>query len=160
MTECLEVMWPRARAWLERVRAASAAIEPLVREMSGYEDARDSMLPWRSTPRGGGSAIGAHSDPTASQAERRMAELEDLIADRRRRLVALQDVVGECGGVLARMAEELGERHAKAMELYYVDVADTWSDVAREMGVSYRHLGRIRNQAYAWIEDRCRKFLV
>lgn len=160
MSECLDVRWTRARAWLERVRSCAAAIDPLVREMSGYEDARDSMLPWRSTTRGGGSAIGAHSDPTASAAERRMAELEDLIAESRRRLVALQDVVGECGGVLTRMAVELGERHAQAIELYYIDVADTWSEVAREMGISYRHLSRIRNQAYAWIEDRCRKFLV
>lgn len=159
MSECLDVRWRSARTWLERVRAASAAIEPLVREMSGYEDARDSMLPWRSTSRGGSSGVGAHSDPTASAAERRMAELEDLIAESRRRLVALQDVVGECGSALARMGEELGERHAKAMELYYVDVADTWSDVAREMGCHRQTVWRLRDEAYAWIETHCRRFL-
>ena len=158
MSECLDVRWTRARAWLERVRSCAAAIDPLVREMSGYEDARESMLPWRSTSRGG-SAIGAHSDPTASAAERRMAELEDLIAESRRRLVALQDVVGECGSALARMAVELGERHAQAIELYYVDVADTWSDVAREMGGHRQTVWRLRDEAYAWIETHCRRFL-
>lgn len=160
MTECLEVGWPRARAWLERVRAASAAIEPLVREIAALTEAKDAVQSWRTSGSGGGRAHGVHSDPTASQVERRMSELGETIADRRRRLDAALRVVGECGIMLDRMRVSLGERHASALELYYVDVADTWSDVAREMGVSYRHLSRIRNQAYAWIEDRCRKFLV
>lgn len=161
MSEELEVRYRRARAWLARVRSSAEAIEPLVREIAALEDARTRTLPWQTrSGGGGGGSIGAHSDPTASEAERRMASLDTLIASKRHELDVLTDTVGECGAALDRMRHTMGERHAQAIELYYIDRADTWSEVASEMDVSYRHLGRLRNQAYAWIEVHCRKFLV
>ena len=151
--------WPGACAWLERVRSAAARIEPLVREIAALRDANAEMLPWQTRSAGNGACVGAHSDPTASEAERRIQELGELIADRSRLLEAMQAVVGECGGVLADMAARLGPKHALALELYYVDLADTWSEVADEMGISYRWLCKLRNEAYSWIETHCRTFL-
>lgn len=152
MAECLEVKHGTALAWLEKVRRASSNIEPLVREIAALEDARDQMLPWRSGSGGHGGGA-AHSDPTATEAERRMGDLDELIADRARRLDAMQGIVGDCGTMLGRMAECLGVIHAQAIELYYLDLADTWSEVAAEIGVSSRHLQRIRSDAYGWIEE-------
>lgn len=159
MSEELEVRWRRARAWLERVRVASSRIDPLVREIDGLKDARAEMLPWRTGKGGGGSGVGAHSDPTATQAERRIEGLDEFIADKQARLDAQIRTVGECGEILDAMAARLGERHAKALELYYIDGADTWSEVAHELGVSYRHLNRIRSVAYEWIEANYRNLL-
>lgn len=158
MAERLEVEHRAARAWLERVRRASAAIEPAVRELAGLEDARDQMLSWRTVGTGSGTAT--HCDPTAAAAEARMGELDALIADAEHRLEVLQDVVGECGTLLARMGESLGEEHARALELYYLDCAPTWSDVAWEMGVGRTHLWLMRAKAYEWIEQRCKKIYV
>ena len=150
MAESLEVRHKTARAWLERVRATSERVEPLTREIRAYEDARQQILPWRASG-GGGSAL--HSDPTATAAEGRMGELDALTADARARLDAALDVVGECLSVLARMGQELGKRHARALEWYYVDLMPTWSDVACEMGVTYRRVCQLREEAYAWIES-------
>lgn len=159
MAEDLEVRYPRARAWLETVRAAARRIEPLVREMSALADARDEMLPWQARGAGGGSGAGAHSDPTAQEAERRMVELGRLIEERRQALAACQDHVGACLAVLGRMRVSLGERHATALELYYVDLAPTWSDVAGEMGCGISTIYRMRDKAYGWIEVNCKSNL-
>lgn len=159
MSEELEVRWRRARAWLERVRVASSRIEPLVREIDGLKDARAEMLPWQTGKGGRGSGVGAHSDPTATQAERRIEGLDELIADKQAKLDAQIRTVGECGEILDAMAAKLGERHAKALELYYIDGADTWSEVAGELGISYSWLCRLRNEAYPWIEAHCRRLL-
>ena len=159
MSEELEVRWRRARAWLERVRAASSRIEPLVREIDALKDARTEMLPWQTGKGGGGSGVGAHSDPTATQAERRIEGLDELIADRQAKLDAQVRTVGDCGMALEAMAGRLGERHAKALELYYIDGADTWSEVAGELGISYSWLCRLRNEAYPWIEARYGRLL-
>ena len=161
MSEELDVRWRRARAWLALVRAAAEAIEPKVREIAALEDARACTLPWQTrSGAGGGAHVGAHCDPTASEAERRMASLDALIAGKRHELDVLTDTVGECGAALDRMRHMLGERHAQAIELYYIDRADTWSEVAGEMGLSYRWVTSLRNEAYAWIEVHCRRFLV
>lgn len=159
MSEDLDVRWRRARSWLERVRAASSAIEPLVREIAALEEAMRTVQPWQSSGHDGGGTHGTHSDPTASQAERRMAELAEVIADRRRRLEAAQDVVGECGAMLDRMRSALGDRHADALELYYVDRAPTWSAVACEMGCGKTRVWQLRCEAYAWLEQHCRNLV-
>ena len=160
MSEELEVRYRRARAWLNRVRAAASSIEPFVREIAALEDARACTLPWQTrSGGGGGGSVGAHSDPTASEAERRMASLDALIASKRHELDVLTDTVGECGAALDRMRHTLGERHAQAIELYYIDGADTWSEVANEMGCHRQTLWRLRDEAYAWIEVHCRMFL-
>lgn len=157
MAECLEVEHRAARAWLDRVRRASAAIEGAVRELAALKDARNDMLSWRTAGAGSGSGPNTHSDPTAAAAEARMSELDVLIADASHRLDVLQDVTGECGEVLGRMAVSLGVEHARALELYYIDLAPTWSDVAWEMGVSRQWLSKMRARAYEWIEANVKK---
>ena len=157
MSEELDVMWRGVRAWLESVRRASAGIEPLVREIRALEDARDDMLEWRTRATGAsGHGAGAHSDPTAKAAERRMVELEELIASKQAEWQRKIAQVGACGEVLEAMAMAIGEKHALAIELYYVDCADTWSEVACEMDVTYRRVCQLRTEAYAWIDANCR----
>lgn len=159
MSEELEVKYPRARAWLDLVRKAARCVESLQREISALEDARDELLPWQARGSGAGGH-GTHSDPTASEAESRMEGLSALIASRRAELDMLTDRIGACGSVLMAMGSALTERHAQALELYYVDLADTWSDVAEEMGVTAKTVYRMRLEAYAWIESACRSVLL
>ena len=151
MSEVLEVRWPRARAWLDRIRRAAAAIEPLVREMGAMSDAYDETLPWHTT--GGGSSKQVHSDPTATQAMARAQSYDEQMADMQRRLDALTATVGEGGRVIGRTGDALGEDHSLAFELYYIDCAETWSDVADEMRVSRTRLWQMRCESYAWIES-------
>ena len=117
-------------------------------------EAYDSMLPWATTGRGSGGH-GTHSDATAAQAMARSESYDVLIADKRAKLDALYDIVGDCGRVLMRLGDALGDECSLALELYYVDVAYTWSDVADEMGVTRRQLSRIRDKSYEWIEENC-----
>ena len=159
MSEELDVMWRSVRAWLESVRRASAEIEPLTREIRALEDARAEMLGWRTKTSGAGHGAGAHSDPTATAAEQRMCELDDLILAKRGEWERRVALVGACGEVLEYMGQSVGEKRRDALELYYVDCADTWSDVAREMGVSIKTLYRLRIEAYAWIETNCRNII-
>ncbi len=156
MSEELDVMWRSVRAWLDSVRRAAAGIEPLVREIRALEDARDEILGWRTKVSGSGHGTGAHSDPTATTVEQRMCELDDLIEGKRGEWERKVAYVGACGEVLDRMAASIGEKHALALELYYVDCADTWSDVACEMDVTYRRVCQLRTEAYAWIDANCR----
>ena len=160
MAEDLDVRWPEVRAWLDSVRRAASRIGPLARELDALRCARAQMLPWRAGGGGGGGpAAGAHSDPTAREAEARIDSLDEAIADARRRLDALTDAVGACGSVLDEMAQSLGEGHARALEWYYIDRMPTWSEVAAELGVSYRWLCKLRNEAYAWIDRHAQRFL-
>ena len=159
MSEELDVMWRNVRAWLDSVRRAAAGIEPLVREIRALEDARDEMLGWRTKASGSGHGAGAHSDPTAATAEQRMCELDDLIEGKRGEWERKVAYVGTCGEVLERMGEAIGEKHAFALELYYVDGADTWSDVACEMRISRTRLWQMRIESYAWIDTHCRNVL-
>lgn len=152
MPEQLEVTNRSARAWLDSVRKASARIECLVRELSALRDARDEYTSFRTSGSGCGSSHGTHSDPTAAQAEAHMVQLEALIADRAAALGHAQSVVGWCLRVLDGMRRDLGERHAMAIELYYVDLAPTWSDVADEMRCDRTTVWRLRTESYAWIE--------
>lgn len=160
MSEDLDVRWLAARRWLDSIRRAAEAIEPLVREISALEDARDKMLGWRTRGSGSGTrGLGAHSDPTATAAEQRMCELDDLIESKRGELQRRIADVGACGEVLEAMAMAIGEKHALAIELYYVDCADTWSEVACEMDVTYRRVCQLRTEAYAWIDANYRRIL-
>ena len=159
LAECLEVRWRDARAWLESVRAASARIEPITREIAALEAAREHVQPWSCSGSGSGGGALAHSDPTAVEAERRMGELDALIGDARARLDEAADAAGECLAALGRMSAALTPAHSGALELYYVDRAPTWSDVAREMDIGRTRLWQLRDEAYPWIEANCRRFL-
>ena len=145
----------RAYEWLARVRLASSRIEGLCRELSVLEDARRDCLPWQT--RGSathGSMGGTHSDPTATEAQARIEGLDERIADVRAACDECERIVGDCLRMLDTMRCELGERHAEVLELYYVDRADTWSEVAWEMGISRMHVWRLRDVAYSWMGRR------
>ncbi len=143
----------RACEWLARVRLASSRIEGLRRELSVLEDARRNCLPWQT--RGSatyGSMGGTHSDPTASEAQARIEGLDERIADVRAACDECERIVGECLRMLDEMRHDLGERHADVIELYYVDRADTWSEVAWEMGRHRDTIRAWRNKAIEWID--------
>ncbi|MDO4539142.1 MAG: hypothetical protein Q4B54_13340, partial [Coriobacteriales bacterium] len=96
---------------------------------------------------------------TARDAERRMAELDSLIDAVEAQRAALEDTLAEeYGTALDCVRAEVGPRNAEALELYYLDPAPTWSDVAREMGMSYRHVCRLRSEAYEWLDASRRRF--
>ena len=156
MSECLEVRYRRARAWLESVRACAAMIESTTRELRALQDAKLDVCPGRPRGHGSGGAAQTHSDPTAREAEARITQLEVAMAETQARLDECQDSVGRCLEVLERMRYDLTPRHAKAIGLYYVDLAPTWSEVADEMGCSRTSLWDIRCDAYEWIERNCR----
>ena len=142
-----------ARAWLESVRRAVAGIEPAVRELSALEDARDETLPWKARGAAAGHGQGTHGDPTAEQAERRMSELGELIAKAQARLDGLQETVGVCLRMLDDMGRELGPNHVNVIELYYVNRAETWSEVAWELGLHRNTVRAIRDESYIWLES-------
>jgi hypothetical protein len=145
-----------AREWLELVRAASGEIEPLKRELAGLMDAHDECVSWHTSHGGGGPCVGTHSDPTASLAQARISELDAMVADVRAKLDERINLVGECGELLVRMGQELGQRYRDVLEIYYIDRADTWSEVAWEMDVTYRYVQMLRNVAYEWMDRHVR----
>jgi len=145
-----------AREWLELVRAAAGEIEPLQRELSGLMAAHDQCVSWHTSHGGGGPCVGTHSDPTASLAQARMSELDAMVTDVRSKLGERINLVGECGELLIRMERELGRKYRDVLEIYYIDLADTWSEVACEMGVTYRHVQRLRDVAYEWMDRHVR----
>jgi hypothetical protein len=153
MSEELGVRWAHVRWWLESVRRAASEIEPLQRELVALEDAKRDCLPWQIK----GSTLyasmgGTHSDPTASEAQARMDGLDEQIGRVRVRYNECERIVGNCLRMLDAMRRELGERYAVVLELYYVDRAPTWSDVAHEMGISRRAVCRLRDEAYEWVD--------
>ena len=152
MAEHLDVRWPRPRWWLESARTAAGQIEQVYREIAYVTAERDEAVRWGAG--GGSSSHGPMpSDPTAREAQRRVEGLEDALRTARETLADLQGVVGRCLAALDAMSRALSSRHAEALELYYVDRAPTWSDVASEMGIGRSTLFRLRDQAYAWLEE-------
>ena len=147
--------YPAAREWLDGVRVAAGRIEPLRRELVGLMEAREEVTTWK-PKRGRGGSKRTHSDPTAAQAEQRMGELDALISDVQTRIDANEEVVGEALKIIERMRTYLGRRHGDALELYYVDRAQTWQEVAYELRVSPTTVWRLRVEAYAWVEAHCK----
>ena len=143
-----------AREWLEHVRECASVIDDLRRELSALEDAKRDCLPWQCK----GSTLyasmgGTHSDPTASEAQARMDGLDEQIGRVRIRYDECVRVVGECGEVLMRMAASLGDECAEVLEIFYIDCAATWSEVAWEMGMPYSTVIRRRDSAIAWLDE-------
>jgi hypothetical protein len=79
-----------------------------------------------------------------------------MVADVRAKLDERINLVGECGELLVRMGQELGQRYRDVLEIYYIDRADTWSEVAWEMDVTYRYVQMLRNVAYEWMDRHVR----
>lgn len=140
-----------ATDWLERVRVASRMIEELTRDVSALEYARDECVPWQT--RGSGASVaagGLHSDPTQRDALAREG-LKEQIREARRQLDECESLVGDCLRLLSSVSRWVGPDASLALELYYVDRAHTWSEVADEMGMSRRTVCRERDQALAWL---------
>lgn len=147
----------RAEAALEAARRASAAIEGATRELAALEDAMRECTTWG--PRGGG-ARPAHPDPTQSMACARIGTLASRIEDGRAEKERMEDEIGAALRMIEGVRREVGEAHAEALELYYLDGASTWSEVAEEMGV-HRNTARLwRDEAISWLEAHCARFLL
>jgi len=117
------------------VRSSAAAIEGAHRELVALIDADAECVTWYVSG-GGASVRSGLSDPTADMAMRRQADLTRQIADKRAQLDELESVVGHALALLPAIVANVSERAALAMELYYIDLADTWSEVAAELCVS------------------------
>jgi DNA invertase Pin-like site-specific DNA recombinase len=142
-----------AREWLELVRLAASEIEPFQRELAGLMAAKRDCLPWQTK----GSTLyasmgGTHSDPTASEAQARISELDAMVADVKSKLDERIRLVGECGELLMRLRREMGAVCKDVLEIYYIDRAGTWSEVAEELGISLRTVIRERDKAIEWMD--------
>ena len=138
--------------YFERVRSAAARLEPCQRELSALEEAEREVTPWTPTGGGGGGSKFGHSDPTASAAEGRAEGLSRALDAKRAELDALEGVIGDCLVVLEGVRRGMGAREAEAMELYYVDRAGTWSEVAWELGCSLSTVQRMRDKVISWMD--------
>lgn len=139
-----------ASEYFNHIRQSSARIADVARTLSALEQCEGDMSTWRTRGSGGGHGVGTTSDPTASMACDRMG-LPDHIADTRREYEALADEIAGCGDVLETVGREVSADSADALELWALDLAGTWSEVADEMGVSRREACRLRDQAFAWL---------
>ncbi len=139
-----------AREWFDRVRKSAGAIEPCQSSLRALVEARELMEPWGTG--GGGGSKAPHSDPTATAAMSRMDGLESTIKDLEAELESHTDIVGEGLKVLEAVSSVVGDKHAQALELYYIDRADTWSDVACEMGLSVKPVRNMRDHALQWVD--------
>lgn len=140
-----------ATDWLDRVRDASGRIEWLTRELAALEDARAKCVPWRT--KGSGVSVasgGLHSDPTQRDAFAREG-LEERIEVTRHALDECQSIVGDCLRLLDSVSRHVSQRASLALEIYYIDRAATWSEVAREMGCARSSVGFLRDQALTWL---------
>lgn len=145
----------RAVDWWGFVRSAARAIEPMGRELATLMDADAACVPWY-TSGGGGAVRSGVSDPTADMAMRRDAELSRQIADKRAQLDELESIVGHALALLPEIVSHVSGRAALVMELYYVDVAPTWSDVAAEVGVSRETVRADCHAVMDWMDARPR----
>lgn len=143
-----------AQDFFDLARCQARRIEPLVRELDALRCARDEVLSWEPRTHGGGSSRGAYADPTASAAQSRIEGLDARVAAKETELEEAQLVVGHALSAIDRVRHALGSKVADAMELYYVDLADTWSDVAYELGCSLRTVERLRESAFRWVDER------
>lgn len=138
------------RMWFNQVRKSASSIEGCRRELSALLDAREYVEPW-STGVGGSKSL--YSDPTASAAQARMDGLERAIDDARAELDAHVELVGKALSVIEGVRSEVGERQADVLELYYIDCAQTWSDVAFELRLSRDTVRLARDAALAWVSE-------
>ena len=141
-----------AREYIDKVRSCASRLDALHRELRALEDARDQYQPWQAK----GSALtggvgGTCSDPTMTEALSRIDGLYEQIKTIRAKVDEAECIVGECLRMLDEMRRDLGDRHADVIELYCIDCAGTWTEVALEMGVSRAHMYRLRDAALVWV---------
>ena len=140
-----------ASEYFNHIRVCSARIADVARTLSALEQCEGDMSTWRTRGSGGGHGVGTTSDPTACMAEARLGDLPERIASARREYETLADEIAGCADVLETVGREVSADSADALELWALDLAGTWSEVADEMGVSRREVCRLRDQAFAWL---------
>lgn len=142
-----------AREWLETVRECASQLDGLHRELQALKDARRDCLPWQCKGSSmHGSMGGTHSDPTATEAQARIDGLDEQIATLTAKVEECESVVGGCLRTLDVMRRCLGKTCADVVELYYVDCADTWSEVAAELGLHRNTVRICRDAALDWLD--------
>ena len=139
-------------AFLSDVRQASGRIGPALRELDALMHAQESAERWRTRSQQLTGGRGAFGNPTASAALGNITELPERIAMVRGSLNEDIDTVGQGLALVAMVRRSLGGRPALAIELYYIDRAQTWAEVAREMHASDRTVHRWRDKALDYIE--------
>ena len=137
-----------ARERCERARACAARVEGLRRSLAALEEAMDEATSWH--PGSGGGAPSGTGDPTYAAALSREG-LADEIARARARLEEAEDEVGGLLRDLEAMRRAGHGREADVLEVYYVDLSGTWSEVAEELGVSLRTVHNRRDVALVWL---------
>lgn len=139
---------------MEMVRRACARIDGCVRECVALEAAQRDVTPWQPRSHGGGGR-GAFGDPTASLAEARIEGLAKELAAKSAERRELEDVIGKGLAAIESVRRNIGARAADVLDLYYVDLMPTWSEVAEELGISRSTVQRDRDRALDWIDEQC-----
>jgi hypothetical protein len=146
-----------AYAALELVRLRALSLDGLYREIGALRDAERNVTPW--TTRGAGASTssehGAHSDPTATEAQARIDGLARQIAATQAKIDDAERIVGEGLRLIASVREAVGDQYASVLEIYYIDGASTWSAIAYELGVHRNTVRLWRDIALAWIDANC-----
>ena len=138
-----------AAEYFNGIRLSAARIAEVARTLSALEQCHEQYQSWKTKGAGGGHGVGTTSDPTAVMAEAHIG-LPDLIAGTRREYEALTDELAGCGDVLEAVAREVSPIAAEALELWSIDRAGTWTEVAEEMRMSRREVCRARDLAFCW----------
>ena len=138
-----------AAAYFNGIRLSAARIADVARTLSALEQCQEEYQSWKTKGSGGGHGVGTTSDPTARMAEAHIG-LPDLIAGTRREYEALADELADCGHVLEVVSSEVSPVAAEALELWAIDRAGTWTEVADEMRMSRREVCRARDLAFVW----------
>ena len=141
-----------ASDYFECARLSARELREAVTELATLEEADEQCVPWHPRSDSGAASPGAHGDPTAAAAEARIQDLGRMISARREAVAELRAVVRECQEVVAGIGAACGLRRSRVVSLYYVDLADTWSEVARELGVSLRTVYSDRDAAFEWLD--------
>lgn len=137
--------------YMSRARLAAQRIEPLTRELAALDDQLAAAQVWKTKADSVGHGKGTTSDPTAQTAEELLERLPRQMADVQADLTECKRIVGDCLAVLNDIGESVGRDAALALEIYWIDGAETWSEVAEELGTSLMLTCRMRDQAYRWM---------
>ena len=141
-------------AWryFAHVREVAATLDGLGAELCALIECDEQCLSHKTKGDACGHGVGTTSDPTARMAEARLS-MPERIASARRAYDNACDEVGEALSVIHRVHGEVSPLAAEALELWAVDRAPTWTDVASELHVSYKTVARARDKAYTWLDS-------
>lgn len=128
------------KEFLELARVSAGLIEVLTYQIeSGGADRKASGV----TVRGGGT-----SNPTESEALRRMSTLPRLEERRDRHI----DRVGRALAAIQRVRDGLGETEGEILEMFYVDGCLT-GEIAGELDLTVDGVFYRKRKALAWMDE-------